>query len=115
MLIPVQSDESRYDTSKAIVECMSTTEGQVKTADTFAYYIPATADGQAALLEEHPELSVWVDAVREARGRTTELGTAYPKVSEQVWTAVQNALSGAMSPQEALTEAQAAAAAATAG
>lgn len=114
MLIPVQSDESRYDTSKEIVECMSTTEGQVETATTFKYYIPATVDGQSALLESNPELSVWVDAVQEARGRTSELGSAYPEVSEQVWTAVQNALSGSLSPEEALSNAQEAAAKATA-
>jgi multiple sugar transport system substrate-binding protein len=94
---------------------MSTTAGQVKTADTFAYYIPATTAGQAALLVEHPELSVWVDAVKAAKGRTSDnLGANYPKISEQVYTAIQNALSGAMTPTEALKEAQTAAAAAVA-
>jgi len=115
MVIPTQKDSARYDVSKKIVECMSTTEGQVKTADTFAYYIPATEAGQAALLVEHPELSVWVDAVKAAKGRTSDnLGANYPKISEQVYTAVQNALSGAMTPTDALKEAQTAAAAATA-
>jgi multiple sugar transport system substrate-binding protein len=109
MLIPATQDTSRYDVSKQIVECMSTTEGQVETAVTFSYYIPATHEAQEALLVEHPELEVWVEAVRSARGRTSELGQDYPKVSEQVWTAVQNALSGTMTPEEALREAQSAA------
>lgn len=114
LLMPVQKDESRYDASKKIIECMSTSEGQVETANTFAYYIPATSDGQTLLLKEHPELKVWVDAVNKAKGRTSDnLGTKYPVISEQLWTAVQNSLSGAASPADALSAAQKAASDAT--
>ena len=61
-----------------------------------------------------PELKVWVEAVKAAKGRTgDDLGTKYPKISEPLWTAVQAALSGAKTPQEALSAAQAAAAGAT--
>ncbi|MEG8278392.1 extracellular solute-binding protein [Streptomyces sp. AHA2] len=109
MLMPVKKDTSRYETTKKIVNCISTTEGQVETAVTHSYYIPPTRAAQEDLLKAHPELKVWVEAVRSARGRTSELGTDYPKVSEQVWTAVQNALSGTMTPQEALKNAQKAA------
>lgn len=112
MLAPTKKDTARYKVTAKIIECMGSTPGQVKTADTFAYYIPPTKAGQAALLKEHPELQVWVDAVNNARGRTADLGKHYPKVSEQIWTAVQNALSGAMTPTEALQRAQKAAAAA---
>ncbi|WP_298454767.1 extracellular solute-binding protein [uncultured Cellulomonas sp.] len=111
---PVQDDEARYETTSQIIECMTTPEGLVETANTFAYYIPPTEPGQEALLEEHPELQTWVDAVRDAKGRTSDdLGTDYPVISEQLWTAVQNALSGAMSPEEALSAAQQAAESAT--
>ena len=111
---PVQEDEGRYETTSQIVECMTTPEGLVETATTFAYYIPPTEAGQEALLSEQPDLATWVDAVRDAKGRTSDdLGTDYPVISEQLWTAVQNALSGAMAPEEALTAAQEAAEAAT--
>lgn len=105
---PVQGDESRYEVTSRIVECMSTPEGLVETAETFAYYIPPTAGGQEALLEAHPELRPWVDAVRTAKGRTSDdLGTDYPLISEAMWTAVQSALSGAAGVEEALRTAQA--------
>jgi multiple sugar transport system substrate-binding protein len=111
---PVQKDTERYKTTKKIIDCMTTAEGFVETADTFAYYIPPTQDGQDALLKEHPELKTWVSAVQAAKGRTSDnLGTDYPLISEQLWTAVQSALSGAASPQDALAAAQAAAAKAT--
>ncbi len=114
IIAPAQQDTDRYDISRQVIECMTTPEGFVDTATTFAYYIPPTADGQAALLEAEPELETWVEAVRSAKGRTSDnLGTDYPLISEQLWTAVQSALSGAQSPQEALSDAQEAAAAAT--
>ncbi|THV42568.1 sugar ABC transporter substrate-binding protein [Glycomyces buryatensis] len=114
ILAPVQTDTDRYDTSRQIVECMTTPEGFVETATTFAYYVPPTVEGQDALLEAEPELQPWVDAVRAAKGRTSDnLGTDYPVISEALWTAIQNALSGSASPADALAQAQADAAAAT--
>lgn len=114
IIAPVQQDTARYDATRQIIECMTTPEGFVETANTFAYYIPPTTEGQDSLLEEHPELETWVSAVQAAKGRTSDnLGTKYPVISEQLWTAVQSALSGAASPEEALQAAQTAAAAAT--
>lgn len=108
IVAPAQSDEDRYDVTRQIVECMTTPEGFVETANTFAYYVPPTAEGQDALLEEHSDLGTWVSAVQAAKGRTSDnLGTDYPIISEALWTAVQNGLSGVSTPQAALEEAQA--------
>ncbi|WP_369372978.1 extracellular solute-binding protein [Promicromonospora sp. Populi] len=107
LVAPAQEDPERYDVSRQIIECMTTTEGFVETANTLAYYIPPTAEAQAALLAENPDLEPWVEAVSNARGRTSDgLGTDYPVISEALWTAVQNALSGVATPQEALETAQ---------
>jgi multiple sugar transport system substrate-binding protein len=104
---PVQDDTARYEVTTQIVECMTTPEGLVETAETFAYYIPPTSAGQEALLAANPDLEPWVAAVRTAKGRTSDdLGTDYPLISEAMWTAVQNALSGGMSVEEALSTAQ---------
>lgn len=112
--MPVQKDASRDSTTKKIVNCMTTTDGQVKTATTFAYYIPPTAAGQTQLLAKSADLKPWVDAVKAAKGRTSDnLGTSYPKISQAMWTAVQKALSGSLSTKDALSEAQQAAAKAT--
>lgn len=114
IIAPVQQDTARYDITRQIIECMTTPEGFVETANTFAYYIPPTAEGQEALLKEHPDLETWVSAVQAAKGRTSDnLGTKYPVISEQLWTAVQSALSGAATPEAALEAAQTAAAAET--
>jgi len=56
---------------------------------------------------------VWVDAVKAAKGRTSDdLGIKYPKISEPMWGAFQAALSGSKAPQAALAAAAAAAASA---
>ncbi|GAA4887569.1 sugar ABC transporter substrate-binding protein [Streptomonospora salina] len=114
IVTPLQSETDRYDVTRQIVECMTTPAGFVETATTFAYYVPPTAAGQEELLQKQPELDPWVQAVRDAKGRTSDnLGTDYPKISEPMWTAVQNALSGSATPAEALKKAQADAEAAT--
>jgi multiple sugar transport system substrate-binding protein len=102
--IPVQKDAVRYETSIQIVECL--TEGNTG-ADALGYVAP-TADGQAAQLAADPTLEGWITAVGDAKPRTADnLGTDYPIISEQLFTAVQNALSGASSPADALAKAQA--------
>ncbi|MEV4119726.1 extracellular solute-binding protein [Micromonospora sp. NPDC049645] len=106
--IPVQKNTGRYDTSRQLVACLTNAENLLTTDTTLSYVAPVAAvqDRQAA----DPKLKVWVEAVRAAKGRTGDnLGTKYPKISESLWTAVQAALSGGKSPQEALTAAQAAA------
>jgi multiple sugar transport system substrate-binding protein len=105
--IPVQKDTSRYATSAKIVECL--TDGSA--GATALGYIAPTADGVDAQLKDDPTLEFWAGAVSDAKPRTADnLGTDYPIISEQLYTAVQNALSGAATPADALRDAQAAAA-----
>ena len=105
--IPVQKDTSRYATSAKIVECLS--DGSAG-ADALGYVAP-TAAGQKEQLAADPTLEFWIGAVGDAKPRTADnLGISYGIISEQLYTAVQNALSGAASPADALKDAQAAAA-----
>ncbi|MEV4516824.1 extracellular solute-binding protein [Dactylosporangium sp. NPDC049525] len=111
--IPVQKDTGRYETSKKLVQCLTNTDNSYTTVTTLSYIAPTTAvqDKQTA---DSPELKVWVEAVKAAKGRTSDdLGTKYPKISQPLWTAFQAALSGSKSPADALAAAQSTAAAAT--
>lgn len=110
--VPVRSDTSRYGTSAKIVACLTSADNAF-TTDTTLSYIGATAAVQRKQAADS-DLTSWVAAVRSAKGRTSDnLGTKYPKISQQLWTAVQAALSGSASPQSALQSAQNAAATAT--
>jgi multiple sugar transport system substrate-binding protein len=104
--IPVQKDASRYATSAKIVECLSAGSAGA----TALGYIAPTEAGVEAQLTEDPTLEFWASAVADAKPRTADnLGIKYPVISEQLYTAVQNALSGAATPADALATAQAAA------
>jgi multiple sugar transport system substrate-binding protein len=111
--IPVQGKTERYATSQKLVTCLTSADNLLATDTTLSYIAPVAAvqDKQVA---GNAKLKVWVDAVKAAKGRTGDnLGTKYPKISEPLWTAMQAALSGAKTPQEALSAAQATAASAT--
>ena len=112
--IPLQKDTSRYPTTEKIVSCLTSADNAFQT-DTTLGYIGATAAIQAKQ-QANPELPVWITAVGAAKGRTSDnLGTNYPKISQQLWTAIQNSLTGSKSASAAMAAAQAAAAAATGG
>ncbi|WP_169946548.1 extracellular solute-binding protein [Microbispora sp. H11081] len=111
--IPVQQDVARYAVAQQLVSCLTSTDNSLTTTTTLSYIAP-TEEVQVKQVEQNAELKVWVEAVKAAKGRTSDnLGTKYPKISEPMWKAVQAALSGSQSPQEAMTAAQSAAASAT--
>jgi len=104
--VPVQSKTARYAATQKLVTCLSSTDNSLATDTTLSYIAP-TAAVQDKQVAAQAELKVWVDAVKAAKGRTSDnLGTKYPKISQQMWTAVQAALSGSKSPKDALAAAQ---------
>lgn len=106
--IPVQGDTGRYATAQKLVSCLTSTENLYDTDTTLSYVAP-TSEVQDKQVAANAALKPWVDAVKAAKGRTSgDLGTKYPKISEQMWKAVQSALSGAESPKDALAKAQSA-------
>jgi len=107
--VPVQSNTARYATSEKLVTCLTSAANAVST-DTTLSYVGATTAVQTQQASATPALQPWISAVQAAKGRTSDnLGVKYPKISQQLWTAVQSALSGSSSPQSALSTAQSAA------
>ncbi|WP_329129862.1 extracellular solute-binding protein [Streptomyces sp. NBC_01476] len=74
-----------------------------------AGYIPSNQQAAAQLATSDPQMAAFVQEVATARARTTELGTAYPKVSQALADAIQSALAGGKDPKAALSQAQSAA------
>ncbi|MFE9404199.1 extracellular solute-binding protein [Streptomyces sp. NPDC006530] len=103
--VPVQKDTGRYATSQKLATCLTSTDNLYNTDTTLSYVAP-TQEVQAKQVAANTDLKPWVDAVKAAKGRTSDdLGTKYPKISEQMWKAVQSALSGSKSPKDALSAA----------
>ncbi|MGA5200684.1 sugar ABC transporter substrate-binding protein [Streptomyces variegatus] len=106
--VPVQGDTGRYATTQKLVSCLTNSQNLLETDTTLSYVAP-TAEVQDKQVAANAKLKPWVDAVKAAKGRTSDdLGTKYPKISEQLWKAVQSALSGSASPKDALGSAQSA-------
>lgn len=107
--LPVQEDTGRYTTTQKLATCLTSSDNLYDTDTTLSYVAP-TSEVQDKQVAANADLKPWVDAVKAAKGRTSDdLGTKYPKISEQMWKAVQSALSGSESPKDALAKAQSAA------
>ena len=80
-------------------------------ATALGYVAPTKAGAEAqAAANTAGANDFWVKAVADAKPRTADnLGTKYPIISEQLYTAIQVALSGGSHPADALAAAQAAA------
>ncbi|MGZ3144878.1 sugar ABC transporter substrate-binding protein [Lentzea chajnantorensis] len=110
--VPVQDDKATETKAGQIAACLTSPE-RVLAADTALTYVSAVRSVQEQQVAALPELAVWVAAVNAAKGRTGDnLGTRYPRISQPLWGAVQAALTGAKTPEAALKDAQATAAAA---
>ena len=104
--VPVQANKTKDTTSAKIVTCL-TSPANALTVDTALNYVSAIDSVQTQQVADNPALKPWVAAVHSAKGRTSDnLGTKYPKISEPMWNALQAALSGASSPQAAMSQAQ---------
>ena len=107
--VPVQKDDARYATSDKLVTCLTRAKNSLSTDTTLSYIAP-TSEVQDQQIAANPALKAWVEAVKAAKGRTSDnLGTKYPKISEQLWGAVQSSLTGSKTPEAALSAAQSAA------
>ena len=104
----MQNNKDTETKAGRIATCL-TAPDKVLAADTALTYISAVPSVQQQQVSTQPELAVWVEAVKSAKGRTGDnLGTKYPKISQPLWGAVQAALTGAKTPEAALRDAQAA-------
>ena len=117
LTIPVNSDAAASAAAGQVVNCLLSDKEMAAWA-TLQAYIPSRQSVAAQAVTADPNMKAFVDAAAAELSRTgppANLGPNYSKVSQPLWTAIQAALSGAKSPQDALTGAQQQAAAALAG
>lgn len=103
--IPVSSNTAATQAAWDLVNWLEQ-PAQLLQFDEGFNYIPAIKSTAQQLLQSEPYLQVFANEFNTARARTAQLGVNYPKVSQAIWTAEQAALSGSLSPQAALSQAQ---------
>jgi multiple sugar transport system substrate-binding protein len=108
LTIPVNPDPATMEAAGKVVNCLLSDKEMLAWA-TLQAYIPARTSVAEQAAQADPNLQAFVDAAAAERSRPgppANLGPNYSKVSQPLWTAIQAALSGAMSAQDALTAAQ---------
>ncbi|HUK98030.1 MAG TPA: extracellular solute-binding protein [Gaiellaceae bacterium] len=88
------------------IQGMQTPSKELQLAKLFGYLPAKIAVAKTYLKQAGPEWSVYINQTLYAHPRTLGLGVKYPKISQAVWTAIQSALSGSQSVQDALNTAQ---------
>ncbi len=103
--IPVSSNTAAVQATEDLVKWLMQ-PAQLKQFDEGFGYIPAIKNAAQTVLQDNPNLTVFASEFDTARARTAQLGAKYPKVSQALWTAIQAAVSGSKTPQDALSQAQ---------
>ncbi len=108
LTIPLGTDQAKMDAAGKIVNCLLSDKNMLAWANLNAY-IPARQALAEQVAKDRPMMKSFVDAAAAERSRPgppANLGPNYSKVSQPLWNAIQAALTGAMSAQDALTQAQ---------
>ncbi|MEE2040881.1 sugar ABC transporter substrate-binding protein [Nocardiopsis sp. CT-R113] len=104
--VPVNAeDPGRERVAAELVACMTTPEAQLDWS-TKGSNVPLDPGAAEQYRDEVPELAPFVDQVRTARSRTGNVGTEWNTYSQAIGTALQSALTGRASPQDAMERAQ---------
>lgn len=108
LTIPATDPETQ-EAAAQVVNCLLADTSMQQWAE-LQSYIPSRESLAAEVASANPNMAAFVEAAAAERARTgppANLGPSYNQVSQGLWTAVQAGISGAKSPQDALTEAQA--------
>jgi len=103
--IPRTGDRGRQAKAAKIVECLNSDANQVSLGKQRTT-VPTKTGLRNQFAAEVPEMKAFTEAVQTARARTGELGADWPKAATKIYTAVQTALTGGASPEQALRQAQ---------
>lgn len=104
--VPQTGDAARQAVAAEVVACMNSDENQLAMAEQ-RNTIPSKTSVADTYAEQQPDQQAFVTLVASARSRTAELGAEWPTAATAIYTAIQAALTGQASPEEALDDAQA--------
>lgn len=104
--VPQTGDAARQAVAAKVVACMNSDENQLAMAEQ-RNTIPSKTSVADTYAEQQPDQQAFVTLVASARSRTAELGAEWPTAATAIYTAIQAALTGQASPEEALDDAQA--------
>ncbi len=108
LTIPLSENSAKMAAAGKVVNCLLSDKNMRAWADLNAY-IPARMSVAEQVAKERPNMAAFVEAAASERSRPGApafLGPNYSKVSQPLWNAIQAALSGAKTAEQALKDAQ---------
>ncbi|MFI6880025.1 extracellular solute-binding protein [Streptomyces sp. NPDC050400] len=103
--VPRSGSAERQKKAAEVLTCINSPSNQLKLAGQH-YTVPSRTAVAAQYAEQNPAMSVFVRSVATARVRTAELGVRWPRAATGIYTAIQSALTGRQTPEQALRQAQ---------
>jgi multiple sugar transport system substrate-binding protein len=103
--IPNTGDSARMAKAAEIVACLNTDENQLALASERST-VPTKTALREQFVAQQPRMAAFTEVVQNARARTGKLGDKWPEAATRIYTAIQTALTGGASPQQALQQAQ---------
>ncbi|MEW1778573.1 hypothetical protein [Streptomyces sp. NPDC086777] len=103
--VPQNASKSRQEKAAQVLACLNSSPNQLALAEQH-FTVPSRTAMASQYAEQVPSMAAFVKSVEAARARTSELGVKWPKAATGIYTAIQSALTGEQTPQEALRHAQ---------
>ena len=104
--VPVTGDDEKQAKAASFVECISSDDNQLELA-TERYTVPTKTELAGEYVEAVPTMEAFTEQVANARSRTGKLGEDWPEAATVIYTAIQLALTGQASVEDAFEQASA--------
>ncbi|MEU9671172.1 sugar ABC transporter substrate-binding protein [Streptomyces bobili] len=103
--VPQSASKTRQEKAAQVLVCLNDSTNQLALAKR-NFTAPSRSAVASRYTEQVPSMAAFVKSVEGARARTGELGVRWPKAATAIYTAIQSALTGQQTPEEALKHAQ---------
>ncbi|WP_225102845.1 sugar ABC transporter substrate-binding protein [Streptomyces sp. CoH27] len=103
--VPQNASKARQQKAAQVLACLNNSSTMLTLAKQH-FTVPSRTTVAAQYAEQVPSMAAFAKSVEAARARTSELGVKWPKAATGIYTAIQSALTGEQTPQEALRHAQ---------
>jgi multiple sugar transport system substrate-binding protein len=104
--VPVTGDDEKQAKAASFVECISSDDNQLELA-TERFTIPTKTNLAGEYVAAVPTMEAFTEQVANARSRTGKLGEDWPEAATVIYTAIQLALTGQASAEDAFKQASA--------
>lgn len=102
--VPVTGDKAKQANAAKVVSCISDDENQLALAEA-RFTVPTKTALAKDFVAKVPSMAAFTEQVENARSRTGKLGEEWPKAATVIYTALQLALTGKTSVDDAFKQA----------